>query len=51
MVEHGLITADNFRDFTFTNVVRLYTDMNPDFFSGTVIEADAEKVKANPTTA
>jgi predicted TIM-barrel fold metal-dependent hydrolase len=51
MVEHGLITADNFRGLAFTNVVRLYTDMNPDFFSGTVIEADAEKVKANPITA
>lgn len=38
LVEHGLITADDFRDFVFTNPVRLHTAMNPDFFKGTVVE-------------
>ena len=40
LVEHGLIDDDDFRDFIFTNPVRFYTDVNPDFFEGTVV-ADA----------
>lgn len=43
MTERGLITEANFREFTFTNVVRLCGGMNPDFFKGTVIEADANR--------
>jgi predicted TIM-barrel fold metal-dependent hydrolase len=42
LVEDGHITAANFREFTFSNVVQLYRGMNPDFFKGTVVEADAE---------
>jgi len=38
LVEHGLITETDFRDFTFTNPMKLWTHMNPDFFKGTVIE-------------
>jgi predicted TIM-barrel fold metal-dependent hydrolase len=38
-VEHGHITAAQFRDFTFTNAARMFTSMNPSFFAGTVIEA------------
>ena len=38
MVEHGLITEENFREFTLTNAVELHAGMNPDFFKGTVIE-------------
>jgi predicted TIM-barrel fold metal-dependent hydrolase len=37
LVEHELITADNFRDFVFGNAVSLYTATNADFFNGTVI--------------
>ena len=40
LVEHGLIDEDAFRDFVFTNPVRFFTDVNPDFFEGTVV-ADA----------
>lgn len=29
---------DDFRDFVFTNPATLWTDMNPDFFKGTVVE-------------
>ena len=43
MVEHGLITEKNFREFTFTNVVELHGGMDPDFFKGTVVEAAAKK--------
>jgi hypothetical protein len=39
MVDRDLITADDFRDFVFTNPVRLYTGGNPGFFDGTTVEA------------
>lgn len=45
MVEHGFITEDDFRDFTFGNVVEMHTGMNPDFLKGTVVENDVEKFK------
>jgi predicted TIM-barrel fold metal-dependent hydrolase len=46
LVEHGLITEDDFRDFVFVNPVRAKTDVNPDFFKGTVIESAAARVTA-----
>lgn len=39
LVEEGLISEADFRDFTFTNSVRLYAGLNHDFFKGTVCEA------------
>jgi hypothetical protein len=48
MVEDGLIDADAFRDFVFTNPVRAKTDVNPDFFKGTRVEdAVASMLKAH----
>src|ERR1700758_5219180 len=44
LVEDGLITADDFRDFTFANAVRLWGMQNPDFFKGTVIARQAGEV-------
>lgn len=44
LVEDDLLTADDFRDFTFTNSVELWGSMNPDFFKGTVIEHEVSKV-------
>ncbi len=44
MVEHGRITEDNFRDFTFTNPVTLHGGMNPKFFEGTVVERAAAEL-------
>ena len=41
MVEHGMLTEDDFRHFAFANAVRLHGGMNPDFFKGTVVEAAA----------
>jgi hypothetical protein len=38
MVEHDLITTDDFRDFVFGNPVRFYTKANPSFFKGTRAE-------------
>ncbi|MEX0803002.1 MAG: amidohydrolase family protein [Candidatus Binatia bacterium] len=39
LVEDGLISEADFRDFTFTNSVRLYAGLNRDFFKGTVCES------------
>ena len=38
-VENGLMTADDFRNFTFTNPAALHSGMNPNFFKGTRVEA------------
>jgi predicted TIM-barrel fold metal-dependent hydrolase len=44
LVEHGLITTDDFRDFMFANAVRFWGEVNPDFFKGTVVEKQAAEV-------
>jgi hypothetical protein len=44
LVEHELITTDNFQEFVFTNVARLHTSLNPDFFTGTVVEEAVAKL-------
>lgn len=44
LVEKGLITEEDFRDYTFTNAATLYAGMNPDFFKGTVREAAVAKL-------
>ena len=41
LVEHGLINDDDFRDFMFTNAVRFWGEVNPDFFKGTAVEKAA----------
>jgi len=42
MVEDGLASAADFRDFTFANVVRLFGRQNPRFFAGSRVAAAAE---------
>jgi hypothetical protein len=44
LVDQGVITEQDFRDFVFVNPVRLWTDMNPNFFKGTVVEAQVDKL-------
>ena len=46
MVEHGLISESDFRDFTFVNPVSLHAGMNPNFFKGTVVEKEVEALLA-----
>jgi predicted TIM-barrel fold metal-dependent hydrolase len=46
LVEHELITSDDFHDFMFANAVRFWGKVNPDFFHGTVIEKQAAAVLA-----
>jgi predicted TIM-barrel fold metal-dependent hydrolase len=41
LVERGILDEQSFRDFVFTNSVRCYASLNPQFFRGTVIEREA----------
>jgi hypothetical protein len=43
MLEDGLITEADFKEFTFTNAVHLHGGMNPEFFTGTIVEAEANQ--------
>lgn len=46
LVEHEVISENDFRDFVFTNPVTLWTGMNPDFFKGTVVESTVATLMA-----
>jgi hypothetical protein len=46
LVDDGIITATDFRDFTFTNPARLYASANPAFFHGTPCEGAVADVLA-----
>ena len=48
LVEDGLISEDDFRDFTFTNAARLWGRQNPRFFEGTVVAKEAAAALAEP---
>jgi hypothetical protein len=43
LVDDGLMTEDDFKAFVFDNVVEMHTQMNPDFFKGTAVEAAVDK--------
>ena len=44
LVEHEVITEEDFRDFVFVNPAKMWAGMNPDFFKGTVVESDVKKL-------
>jgi hypothetical protein len=46
LLEDGLISADDFRDFTFANAVRFWATANPNIFKGTVVEGAAAALSA-----
>jgi predicted TIM-barrel fold metal-dependent hydrolase len=46
LVEDGLITDTDFRDFVFTNPVKLWAANNPNFFKGTAVEKQASAILA-----
>jgi predicted TIM-barrel fold metal-dependent hydrolase len=49
LVDDGLISKDNFRDFTFANAVHLWGTQNPRFFEGTsVAKAAAQELTRKP---
>ena len=50
LVEDGVITEDNFRDFTFANAVHLWGTQNPRFFEGTAVAKAAAEELARAAT-
>jgi hypothetical protein len=44
LVEHGILTPEQFREFTFDNQVRFYAGADATFFDGTSVEAEARTV-------
>jgi predicted TIM-barrel fold metal-dependent hydrolase len=50
LVEHELITSNDFRDFMFANAVRFWGEVNPDFFKGTAVEKQAAETLARPAS-
>ncbi len=40
LVEKGVLSEQDFRDFTFANPLRLWASLNPNFFKGTAIESE-----------
>jgi len=47
LVENGLLSAEDFRAFTFTNAATLHGGMNPDFYKDTVVENAVTTVLAS----
>jgi predicted TIM-barrel fold metal-dependent hydrolase len=43
LVERGLMSDNDFRDFTFANPVELWTAVNPDFFTATAVESEVRR--------
>ena len=44
LVDEGVMTAEDFRDFTFVNPVEFWTRGNPGFFDGTAIEKEVAEL-------
>jgi hypothetical protein len=40
------MTEEDFRDFVFANPVRFWAGVNPNFFTGTAVESQAQKFLA-----
>jgi hypothetical protein len=51
LVERGLLTDDDFRDFACENAIRLHGGVNPRFFEGTAVADHARRVLAADGTA
>ena len=41
------MSEEDFRDFVFINPIKLHAGMNPNFFKGTILEHEADKVLAD----
>ncbi len=42
LVDDGVITEEDFRDFVFTNPAELWAANRPDFFKGTAVEKQVD---------
>lgn len=45
-LDEGRMDPAAFRDFAFANAARLYAESNPDFFTGTAVEAEVAELMA-----
>lgn len=50
-VDKGLMTGDDFRDFVFTNPATFATRLNPDYFKGTAVESDVDRLLTDRSAA
>ena len=50
-VEEGRMRPDDFRDFSFANAARFFTETRPDFFRGTRVEEAVESLQTAETAA
>jgi predicted TIM-barrel fold metal-dependent hydrolase len=48
LVEDGLVDREQFRDFVFGNVARLFAGTNPEFFAGTAVADDVAALLGAP---
>jgi predicted TIM-barrel fold metal-dependent hydrolase len=46
LVDKGLISESDFRDFTFTNSATMWAEADPGFFEGTVVESAVDELTA-----
>jgi predicted TIM-barrel fold metal-dependent hydrolase len=44
LVDYGLMTEEDFRDFAFVYPAELWTSMNPNFFKGTIVEGAVDRL-------
>jgi hypothetical protein len=51
MVDAQLIDEGNFREFVYENPAMMHLSMNPDYFAGTALEAEAAKLLAERAPA
>ena len=47
LVEEKRMTEEDFHAFSFGNAVELWSSLNPDFFAGTVVETQVQKLRAS----
>ena len=51
LVEDGLITDEDFREFVFDNPVRSWAEGNPEFFKGTILEGEVARALADSSAS
>jgi predicted TIM-barrel fold metal-dependent hydrolase len=51
LVEDGLITDEDFREFVFDNPVRFWAEGNPEFFKGTILEGEVARALADSSAS
>jgi hypothetical protein len=47
LVEHGILTAEQFEEFVCINAVRFYASVGTSFFAGTAVEGEVAEIQSN----